>query len=130
MMKKRFWVAALIRAIRTIAQTAIATIGTAALLSEVNWLAVGSASALAGILSVLTSISTGLPEAVEADGNRQKDDITPEEAACHVTVRSQELHPAEREQRERWDDPSTAAAVPLPLAGEIRTGDTEDGEDG
>lgn len=68
MMKKRFWVAALIRAIRTIAQTAIATIGTAALLSEVNWLAVGSASALAGILSVLTSISTGLPEAVEADG--------------------------------------------------------------
>ena len=58
------------------------------------------------------------------------DDLTPEEAACHVTVRNPELHPAEREQRERWDDPSTAAAVPLPLAGEIRTGDAEDGEDG
>ena len=68
MMKKRFWTAAMLRAVRTIAQTAIATIGTAALLSEINWLAVGSASALAGILSVLTSISTGLPEAVDPEG--------------------------------------------------------------
>lgn len=68
MLNKRFWAAALARAVRTVAQTAIATIGTAALISEVNWLAVGSASALAGILSVLTSISTGLPEAVDPEG--------------------------------------------------------------
>lgn len=61
-MTKEFWKAALIRAIRTIAQTAIATIGTTALISEVNWLQVASASALAGILSVLNSIATGLPE--------------------------------------------------------------------
>ncbi len=54
--------AALIRTIRTVAQTAAATIGTSALLSEVDWRAVVSASVLAGILSVLTSIATGLPE--------------------------------------------------------------------
>lgn len=53
---------AAIRAIRTICQTAIATIGTATVLSEVNWVFVASASLLAGILSVLTSIVTGLPE--------------------------------------------------------------------
>lgn len=57
-----FWKATAIRAIKTICQTAVATIGTASLLSEVNWLVVGSASLLAGILSVLTSIITGLPE--------------------------------------------------------------------
>lgn len=61
-MDKEFWKAALIRAIRTIAQTAIATIGTAAVLSEINWITVGSASIVAGILSILTSIVTGLPE--------------------------------------------------------------------
>lgn len=59
---KEFWRAALNRALRTVAQTAIATIGTAVALSEVNWTAVISASVLAGILSILTSISTGLPE--------------------------------------------------------------------
>lgn len=59
---KDFWRATAIRAIKTICQTAIATIGTASLLSEVNWLVVASASLLAGILSVLTSIVVGLPE--------------------------------------------------------------------
>ena len=62
MNNKEFWIAAGNRAVRTIAQTAIATIGTAALISEVNWTAVVSASILAGVLSILTSISTGLPE--------------------------------------------------------------------
>lgn len=50
-----------LRAIKTVAQTAIATIGTTALLTEVNWLVVLSASALSGVLSLLTSIA-GLPE--------------------------------------------------------------------
>jgi len=62
---KRDWKAwfkfAGIRALKTIAQTAIATIGTTALLTEVNWAVVASASALAGILSLLTSIA-GIPE--------------------------------------------------------------------
>lgn len=58
---KKWLKAAGIRAIKTVAQTAIATIGTSAIISEVNWLAVLSASALAGILSLLTSIA-GLPE--------------------------------------------------------------------
>lgn len=62
MTNRAFWEAALNRAIRTVAQTALASISTAALLSEVNWTAVLSASVLAGILSILTSISTGLPE--------------------------------------------------------------------
>lgn len=48
--------------VRTVAQTAVATIGTSVLMSDVNWLMVVSASALAGVLSVLTSIATGLPE--------------------------------------------------------------------
>lgn len=64
-MTKEFWKAAGIRSLRTVAQTAVATIGTSALLSEVNWLAVLSASALAGVLSLLTSIASGLPEVEE-----------------------------------------------------------------
>ena len=56
------WIkAAGIRALKTVAQTAIATIGTTAVMEEVNWLMVGSASLLAGILSLLTSLA-GLPE--------------------------------------------------------------------
>lgn len=55
--------AALIRAVRTMAQTAVATIGTTAVMSEVDWLVVASSSVLAGILSILTSIATDLPEA-------------------------------------------------------------------
>ena len=54
--------ATIIRAIRTVCQTAVAVIGTAFVLEEVNWWAVVSASLLAGILSVLTSVATGLPE--------------------------------------------------------------------
>lgn len=54
---------ALIRAIRTVCQTAVAMIGTAVVLSDVNWWMVASASILAGILSILTSVATGLPEA-------------------------------------------------------------------
>ena len=54
--------ASLIRCIKTICQTAVAVIGTAFVLSDVNWIAVVSASLLAGILSILTSIATGLPE--------------------------------------------------------------------
>lgn len=60
--ERREWIkAAGIRAIKTIAQTAIATIGTSATLGEVDWLLVGSASLLAGLLSILTS-TAGLPE--------------------------------------------------------------------
>lgn len=59
-----WWKAAGIRAIKTVAQTAIATIGTSALISEVNWAIVASAAALAGVLSLLTSLA-GLPEVEE-----------------------------------------------------------------
>ena len=69
-MKKIFtkeWLkAAAIRAIKTVAQTAVATIGTAAVIGEVDWLMVGSAALLSGVLSLLTSIA-GLPEVTPSE---------------------------------------------------------------
>ena len=66
-MKNRDWKewarAAGIRAVKTVAQTAVATIGTAAVMGEVNWMMVGSAAVLSGIPSLLTSVA-GLPETV------------------------------------------------------------------
>jgi len=59
---KEFWKKAGIRAAWTMAETALATIGTAALLQEVNWPVVASASILSGIVSILKSIAVGLPE--------------------------------------------------------------------
>lgn len=61
---KKWIKAAGVRAIKTVAQTAVATIGTSAVMGEVNWVAVGSASLLAGILSLLTSLA-GIPEVKE-----------------------------------------------------------------
>lgn len=60
-MTKKWWKAAGIRAVKTVAQTAVAAIGTTAMFSEVNWLVVGSTALLSGVLSLLTSIA-GLPE--------------------------------------------------------------------
>lgn len=68
---KRWWKAAGIRALKTVAQSAVATIGTAALLNDVNWLAVLSAAALAGGLSLLTSIA-GLPEVPEDKPDKEE----------------------------------------------------------
>ena len=64
---KEWWVAAGTRAIKTIAQTAIASIGTAAVLSQVDWKVAISASVLAGVLSLLTSLA-GLPEVEKKEG--------------------------------------------------------------
>lgn len=76
---KTWWKAAFVRALRTVAQTAVASLGTAAVLSDVNWLAVLSASALAGVLSLLTSLA-GLPEVREEQAS--------DEENCHVTVKA------------------------------------------
>lgn len=67
----KWWRAAAIRALKTVAQTAAASIGTAAVLGEVDWIAVCSASVLAGILSVLMSIS-GLPEVGEIENGKDE----------------------------------------------------------
>ncbi len=63
---KKWLKAAAVRAVKTVAQTAVATIGTAAVMGAVSWPAVASASLLAGILSLLTSVA-GLPE-IESEG--------------------------------------------------------------
>ena len=68
-MTKSWFKAAGIRALKTVAQTAVATIGTSAVIAQVDWVAVISASVLAGLLSLLTSIG-GLPEV--SDGNSEK----------------------------------------------------------
>ncbi len=60
-MSKKWLKAALVRAVKTIAQTAVATIGTSMVISEVKWVMVASASVLAGVISILTSVA-GLPE--------------------------------------------------------------------
>ena len=64
-MNKEFWKAAGIRALKTICQTAIAMIPTGIMINEVDWITVLGTSVLAGVLSILTSISTGLPEVDE-----------------------------------------------------------------
>ena len=63
-MNKKWWKAAGVRAVKTMAQTAVATIGTAMVLSEVNWAVIASSAVLAGVLSLLTSVA-GLPEVKE-----------------------------------------------------------------
>lgn len=64
---KKWMKAAAVRAVKTVAQTAVATIGTAVALGDVNWIMVGSASVLAGVLSLLTSVA-GLPEVDGGNG--------------------------------------------------------------
>lgn len=83
-MNKSFWIAALKRCGHTVAQTAIGMIGTAIFVQDVDWIAVLSASALAGILSILKSIAIGVPE-VQIEERKP-----PDEADCHITVKAYE----------------------------------------
>lgn len=66
-MKTEFWRSALIRAIKTVAQTLLSTITVGQALSDINWITILSISAVAGICSILTSIVTGLPEVSEGE---------------------------------------------------------------
>ena len=68
-MSAEFWKAAMIRAVRTMAECALAYIGTATMLHEVNWLGVLSSAAMGGVVSILMAIATGLPEAPNGTNN-------------------------------------------------------------
>ena len=68
-MSAEFWKAAAVRAVRTMAECALAYIGTATMLHEVNWLGVLSSAAMGGVVSVLMAISTGLPEVGDESRN-------------------------------------------------------------
>ena len=72
LLNKEWWACAGARAIRTVAQTAVATIGSAAIISSVDWKVTVSASVLAGVLSILTSVA-GLPE-VSVDPAQENED--------------------------------------------------------
>lgn len=96
-MNKAFWKAALIRAVRTVCQAALAMIPAAATITAVDWLTVLSTSALAGVVSILTSVATGLPETERqaADPtviyvNEFGEEISEDEAegACKITVKA------------------------------------------
>lgn len=88
-MNKDFWRAAAIRAIRTVAQAALAMIPAAATLADVNWLTVLSTAALAGVVSLLTSVATGLPEVVEEHPT--------------ITFLAHEVEDEVNEDNENWD---------------------------
>lgn len=90
---KEWFKAAAIRALKTVAQTAIATIGTAAVIGQVDWILVGSASLLAGILSILTSIA-GLPEVKKTEEIKKLEEKESESAAIDEQV--QELKAIEK----------------------------------
>ena len=90
---KEWFKAAAIRALKTVAQTAIATIGTAAVIGQVDWILVGSASLMAGILSILTSIA-GLPEVKKTEEIKKLEEQESESAAIDEQV--QELKAIEK----------------------------------
>lgn len=97
-----FWKCAVIRAIRTMAQTAVATIGSAVVIEAVDWRIVLSASLLAGVLSILTSIATGLPEVEEIgeDEDEDDDDYIPIEADPEDVRDDIEVKDEKEEERE------------------------------
>jgi hypothetical protein len=97
-MNKDFWKAAGIRALKTVCQTAVATIGTAMVVTDVNWVYVLSASALAGILSLLTSISAGLPEVQLADTLYALDNDVDDEDEDEFDEEGEDIIPDELEE--------------------------------